>query len=186
MLMEFTTRHFDFADLIQDAYDGSLSYEYSLDDDGVQAYVTADRVLVVPGTNEKSDWFKFNFKVGRGETRDWHSGFLDHARKVWSFAKDLDIRFATGHSLGAASLQIVGYSLPAIETVVFGAPKVLLKDQVADAHNVTIINRTDDLVCDVPPGFAHVGKVIDLSPKKRHWGEDHRIPNYIEIMREVD
>ena len=186
--MRFGPEYFKAADLIDQAYEGKIDSIAQLDRDGVQAFVTADRVLVIPGTNELSDWWKFNFKVVRGATRSWHAGFLKHAQAVYKFAKGLDVRRITGHSLGAASAQIVGYSLK-INTIAFASPKTLAAEWwVSDSNRFLIENicRVDDLVCAVPPNFQHVGTVQWLTPKRHHWGEDHSISNYVDAMREAN
>ena len=186
--MKFGDKHFEAADLIARAYEGKLDAPHQLDQDGVQAFVTADRILVIPGTNEPSDWFRFNFKVGRGVTRAWHQGFLDHSRVVYDFAKSLNPRLIVGHSLGAASAQIVGYSLH-VDTIAFASPKPLRYLPQMPSHGfawVQNICREDDMVCALPPNFLHVGKVEWLTPKRHHWGEDHRIDNYIAVMKEAN
>ena len=189
--MNFIDEHFMAAELIDKAYNSlgeGLIFPYSLNVMGVQAYLTEDKVLVIPGTNEKSDWFKFNFKVGRGSTRTWHKGFLAHAQTVYGFAKSLEPRLIVGHSLGAASAQIVGYSLQ-VPTIAFASPKPLVKGLEIPHNKWTMIQnicREDDLVCALPPNFQHVGFVNWLAPKKHHWGEDHRIDNYVDAMKEAN
>ena len=150
--------------------------------------MTQNPVFGIPCTKELSDWWKFNCKVGRGATRSWHAGFLKHAQAVYKFAKGLDVRRITGHSLGAASAQIVGYSLK-INTIAFASPKTLAAEWwVSDSNRFLIENicRVDDLVCAVPPNFQHVGTVQLLSPKTHHLGEVHSISTYVDSMREAN
>lgn len=179
---------------------GSADIEVSINIKGVQAYMTKDRVLVIPGTNEFSDWFQFNFDVfGRGRsdiqgfataTGDsgavWHAGFLEHARLVYTFAKGLKPRQIIGHSLGAASAQIVGSSLK-VPTIAFASPRTLRGDRGGVHGEGFVVNlcRSDDSVCHVPPpfmGFRHVGRTIWMNPRGINFWEDHRIDQYLEIM----
>ena len=185
--MKFEAKHFDAAAKINLAYEGSLFAAHNLDKSGVQAHFTKDGTLVVAGTNEWSDWWKFNFAVGRGATRPWHAGFLRYAQTVytWVKAEGFDIKLITGHSLGAAAAQILGHSLPGVETICFASPKPLGPKTHATISRVLNICRTDDLVCRVPPHFGHVGGVEWIDPK-HHFGEDHRIKHYIEAMKEAN
>ena len=185
--MKFGPKYFQAANLIDQAYKGTLVYSHSLDVDGVQAYLTPDGVLVVPGTNERRDWFLYNFKVGRGETSEWHEGFLNHAKVVYPFAKLHNPNMITGHSLGAASVQIL-FNLH-IDTLAFASPRTFKGTQEqAEALTTHVINicREDDIVTGVPKRLKHVGEVIWCEPNKHHWGEDHRIDKYIDIMNEAN
>lgn len=186
--MEFTDEHFKAAELIDKASNG-FAFPYAIDVGGVQAYLTEDNILVILGTNEKSDWFRFNFNIGRGATHHWHKGFLAHAQVVYEFAKPLEPRLIVGHSLGAASAQIVGYSL-GVPTIAFASPKPLVSATRQIAYHkwthIQNICREDDMICALPPSFKHVGFVEWLAPKKHHWGQDHSIDNYVDAMKEAN
>ncbi len=196
-----STKLLDAAQLIRRVNDDGDSADIveSIDIDGVQAVTLKNKVLVIPGTNEFADWFNFNLEVfadGRPERvgfdvvpgdsgARWHAGFLKHARYVYTFAKPQGIRLVIGHSLGAASAQIVGSSL-GIPTIAFASPRPLLGGARFRGEGwVVNVCRTDDTVCHVPPdflGFRHVGSVYWLSPPTPHVGEDHRIDAYIEAI----
>ncbi|MEM8554030.1 MAG: hypothetical protein AAGF71_04285 [Pseudomonadota bacterium] len=170
---------------------------------GVQAYFYEDKTLVIPGTNEKLDWIDFNLeafnfigkdpqifatKMGDSGAFEWHAGFLEHAHTVFTFANILKPKMIIGHSLGAASAQIVGSSMR-VPTLAFASPRTLRAKRSAarpsGSNFVLNMLRTDDLVCDVPPrwlGFTHVGQVVRMNPKGIHWGEDHQMEHYIEAM----
>ena len=195
---------------IRDAAD-YVNYAYNRPDEddikesislkGVQAYLLKNDTLVIPGTNEFSDWYRFNFDVydlfgGQSEGFEiaqgdsgarWHAGFLEHAMTVYAFAKPLKPKFIVGHSLGAASAQIVGSSLR-VPTIAFASPKTNRGDQILRGEEYVVnFCRTDDTVCHVPPGFLgfrHVGKTVWLNPKGINFGEDHRIDQYIALMGE--
>ncbi|MCT8161206.1 hypothetical protein [Pseudoruegeria sp. SHC-113] len=170
--------------------------QVSLDIRGVQVYFLKNGTLVIPGTNEFSDWFEFNFdvfgteghgfEVAHGDSGAvWHAGFLEHAQTVFSFAKPLKPKFIIGHSLGAASAQIVGSSLR-VPTVAFASPRTNRGEKrFSGAGWVLNICRVDDTVCHVPPpfmGFQHVGSVRWMMPDEANPGQDHRIHEYIDCM----
>lgn len=170
-----------------------------IDVNGVQAVFLKNKILVIPGSNEFSDWFEFNLNVFHNSTSDvhgfeviagdsgtlWHAGFLEHARMVYVFAKALKPKWIIGHSLGAGSAQIVGSSLK-VPTIAFASPRTY-----RGAHKINgegwIVNicRMDDTVCHVPPdflGFRHVGSRYWISPDAPVDGDRHRISEYISIL----
>ena len=188
------------AEMIRDAYADALGarVDTSIDIRGVQAHYMKDGTLVIPGTNEFSDWFDFNlqfggqpmnghgFEVVPGDSGTlWHGGFLEHAQIVYTFAKGLRPQFIVGHSLGAASAQIVGASL-GIPAIAFAAPKTCQsRGRMHGEGWVLNICRVDDTVCHVPPsflGFRNVGSLYWLTPDEVHPGEDHKIEHYMELL----
>ena len=166
------------ANLIQLAYDGKV--HFALNRNGVQAAMVGS-VLLIPGTNEKDDWFQFNLKLHRkGATRTWHTGFLDHAEVVVHWARQFEPRLIIGHSLGAASAQIVGYSMK-VPTIVFGSPRPhRARRKFHGARYVLNICNRADLVCHVPPGFKHIGQVVWL--RNNCFGEDHSLKRYGQAL----
>lgn len=178
----------DACDLIQKAYDGTLGnrVEVALDLDGAQAYLLKDKTLVIPGTNEKSDWGNFNLDVTNGDSgRVWHAGFMRHARIVFPFAKAGGAKRVLGHSLGAASAQIVACSL-GIPAVCFASPRPLRgKTKFKGEAGVINICRFDDAVCFLPfsfLNFRHIGKVHWISPGEPQSNGSHRIPDYLRVL----
>ena len=191
----------DAARVMQKTYHGSNSADirHRFDVGGVQAVYLKGGILVIPGTNELADWFNFNFNIGHNQGRRpgtdviagdsgalWHAGFLQHARMVYVFAKPLRPKLVIGHSLGAASAQIVGMSLK-VPTIAFASPRTHRgSDKLPGEGWVINICRSDDSVCHLPPpflGFRHVGSRYWLSPAQVNHGEDHRIGKYIELLR---
>ena len=192
----------DACDLIEAAYAGDKTdVEHEIDIRGVQARYLKSGVLVIPGTNEFSDWFDFNlnisgapsdghgFEVVPGDSGSmWHAGFLEHAQIVYTFAKGLRPKFIVGHSLGAASAQIVGTSLR-VPTIAFASPQTLRGSPSNRlAHEGWVVNfcRLDDTVCHVPPrflGFRVLGSKYWLRPTRTNVGEDHKIDHYREILK---
>ena len=177
-----------------------LDVELSLNVGGVQAYFLKDKTLVVPGTNEVSEWTRFNlntraktaqaFARGTGASgTKWHRGFLTHAETVYNFVRVLSPKFLIGHSLGAASVQIVGASLGK-PTVAFASPRTKVGSAVFPGEGWVInINRTDDTVCHVPPGgtgFRHLGSQSWMAPPSLNVGGDHKMHNYIDLLEDKD
>jgi hypothetical protein len=175
-----------------------------LDVGGVQARIVEaeDGVveLLITGSNERSDWHKFNFRwwplptLSKGTTgRRWHRGFLRNAEMVYAFAtgwlaKGGRIDLVSGHSLGAAAAQIVGVAL-GVPTHAFASPKPLwrLSGQPPGAELVTNWIRPDDRVCKVPPiGFTWVGSVVTLEPTKDSTPRDHSIEGYLALLRGLE
>lgn len=174
--------------------------DVSIDLKHVQAHFKAKySTLVIEGTNEPADWFLFNMNLlispdpTQGDSGAWyHAGFYNHAQLVFSFAKPLAdrIKLVVGHSLGAASAQIVGPSLKK-RTLAFAAPKPFLRGKPIRPKLVTVINREDDFVCRLPGGlfngalgYGHVGEVNWIRPSGVHFGEDHRIDKYIDLLED--
>ncbi|MGB3245958.1 MAG: hypothetical protein WBB25_15610 [Sulfitobacter sp.] len=174
--------------------------ETSIDVAGVQAVYLKNGTLVIPGTNEFSDWFDFNLNFGSNDTVDshgfeviqgdsgtlWHAGFLQHAQMVYMFAKALKPKFIVGHSLGAASAQIVGMSLR-VPTVAFASPQTCrTRDRLPNEGWVINVCRIDDAVCHVPPkflGFRTIGSRYWLQPDELDADEDHKIHNYATLLK---
>ena len=177
------------ADLIQRAYDGKLgAMEVNgLDHEGIQASMLSDGTLVIPGTNETSDWKAFNFNVGKGErNRNWHAGFLKHASVVYPFAKGANAKRVIGHSLGAASAQIVAAWLE-VPGICFASPRPLRgRTRVKGEHRIMNVCRLDDAVCSLPPsflGFRQVGKVFWLRPGEKQSEGSHQLKDYLRAMK---
>jgi hypothetical protein len=185
---------FKAGELIDHAYNKKLGaiIKEQVDVGGAQAFYLNDGTLVIPGTNERSDWLDFNldFEAIQGDSgRFYHKGFLEHARLIYMFAKAVKPKFIVGHSLGAASAQIVGRSLR-VPTIAFASPKVLRgKTRVSGEGWVANYLRIDDTVCHMPPGlgkkkYRHIGSTYWMGPKGIDVGEDHRIKNYMQVLKE--
>ena len=175
-----------------------LQVSQSYNVDGVQAYFLPDKTLLVPGSNEVSDYPRYNLKTeaiwsqnlskGTGASgTKWHAGFLDHARAVYNFVVFLNPKRLIGHSLGAASVQIAGASL-GVPTIAFASPRTKFGRPYFKGEGwVVNINRTDDIVCRVPPrttGFRHLGSQYWVRPAQNNPGEDHSMKNYVSILQD--
>lgn len=162
---------------------------------GAQALVTKDNVLVIPGTNELADWLKnfdvFNILGGKYSAREssragsgayFHAGFWRHSMQIHGFARSNNIEFIVGHSLGAATAQILGAALN-VPAVGFASPRVKRgPTRIRNENRVLNICRADDLVTRVPPseaGFRRLGNTIRLMPPTLNKGMDHSMQEYI-------
>jgi hypothetical protein len=192
----------DAARMMADCYAGTddADVDTRIDVAGVQATWRKDGVLVIPGTNELSDWFDFNLALGGIHPVDghgfdvvagdsgalWHAGFLEHAQRVYMFAKAVRPRFIVGHSLGAASAQIVGMSL-AVPTIAFASPQCCRsRERMANEGWVVNVCRLDDGVCHTPPaflGFRTIGSRYWLTPDDPDTDGTHSIDNYAAMLR---
>ncbi|MDJ0627847.1 MAG: hypothetical protein QNJ44_06270 [Rhodobacter sp.] len=176
------------ADLIQMAYDGKLGgrVRSEIDMRGAQASMLTDGTLVVPGTNEAKDWARFNFDVASGDSRrKWHAGFLRHAQTIYPFAKGAGAKRVLGHSLGAASAQIVAASLQ-IPAICFASPRPLRgRTRFRGEHRILNICRFDDAVCYLPMallGFRQIGRVHWISPGEPQSEGSHKLKDYLRAM----
>ncbi len=179
------------ADLIAQAYKGSVKGSVdTFDDKGVQAFALKDRTLVIPGTNELSDWTRYNLPaitwktLGSNGQYKFHAGFLKHAQMLLEFARDNRIKRITGHSLGAASSQLLAATSD-VEALNFAAPKVVFgKWKVVHSKPIVNLNRKDDRVGKIPRWFyKHIGQTYWLNTKVINDGGDHKIKHYVSAMQ---
>lgn len=182
-------------ELVQLAYDERLGprVKKSLNRNGVQAYFLFDGTLVIPGSNEVSDYTDFNLRIRRvrhTNNRKYHGGFLTHAKAVMSWMEDKGLKPSrvTGHSLGAASAQIIGSQLKR-PTVAFASPKVLHDNAPLNGEGwVANFQRVDDPVCNLPLGdehFRHIGSKLWLSsPVAEKGGLKHKVKFYLALIND--
>ncbi len=185
------------AELLAQAYAGTLDFAAANSEPFVEAFVTRDGDLVIPGTNEREDWKRFNLAVVSKGARipglqliptaqagAWHFGFLRHADSVYRFARHFKPRFIVGHSLGGAAAQIIGHRMQ-IPTVTFGSPRVYRGRLPRINGEGWVLNlcRSDDPVTGVPPtGFRHIGSVrcfrtgFPVSPR------NHGVAEYTRLL----
>jgi hypothetical protein len=174
----------------------------SLDEDDVEAHLLTNGVLLIPGSNSLADYLKYNLRMIRlGKTRYrmsddiyqegasgtiWHQGFLAHAKVIydWVERKNYAPKFIIGHSLGAASTQILSKTW-AIGGIGFASPRTRkARGPIKDDGHCLCINRDDDVVCDLPESFHHMGSVHRARGKTSVFGPDHRMEHYVKIVKE--
>lgn len=191
------------AELARDSYAASEGkmpslVKTSFDKKRAQAVVTKNDILLIPGTNQLSDWFtnfdvfdiigkKFRAKdAAKSKTGAmFHAGFWEHAMNLHGFAKENKVKFIIGHSLGAATAQILGVALN-VPAVGFASPRVKKgKRKLKYENQILNICRADDLVTRVPPseaGFRRLGKTVRLVPPSVEKGLDHSMNDYLKAL----
>ena len=194
------------AELAEASYDGKSAevikkqWKASLDEEDVQAHLLKDNTLLIPGSNSINDYLRYNLRIRGLFSRkrfslathigvapvSWHQGFMAHAKVVqdWLMENKYKPSFIIGHSLGAASAQILsaGWKIPAIG---FAAPRTCRTASARAAADMCLcVNRTDDNVCTLPGGFEHLGDVRALSPRAPNFGMDHNMAHYRTAVSE--
>lgn len=174
----------------------------SFDHDDVQAHLLTGNILLLPGSNSVRDYLKFNLrpirfggkqltmsedKTEKGASgTTWHQGFLWYSRAIFNWLEDEGVRpsYIIGHSLGAAAAQVLSksYNAPAIA---FAAPRPKkTKNRVVQDGRCLIVNRSDDIVPNLPGSFHHMGhaKLINSVSDRRFIA--HAMPRYVSIVNE--
>lgn len=170
----------------------------ALDKGGVQAWLLADDTLVIPGTNHWMDWIRFNLntmlvagqQIGWREVgtcignAKWHRGFAVHAREIHDFLGGRRPKNIVGHSLGAASAQILGchYAVP---TICFASPNPRFGG-AALSHEGWVLNvvYNDDPVGKFPlqiNGYRRIGSV-QIMARRAVSGLQHSMDRYIPLI----
>ncbi|MEM7318913.1 MAG: hypothetical protein AAF408_07805, partial [Pseudomonadota bacterium] len=181
---------------------------------GVEAYMLSNKCLLVPGSNSIWDYLKFNFRLlnlgmprlkllarqqnqkgdGGKTVRSksgivWHQGFFTHANHINSWVGSDPSnwpRLIVGHSLGAASAQILStiWSAPSIG---FAAPRIRKSSVPPQFENKSLsICRKDDIVGRLPRGFDRMGQTSILVHRARKFGLNHKMAAYIDAMQNTD
>lgn len=170
----------------------------SLDRGGVQAWLLADDTLLIPGTNHWTDWIRFNLntmlvagqQIGWTEVgtcignAKWHRGFAVHARAVHDWLGGYRPKFIVGHSLGAASAQILGchYGVP---TICYASPQPRFgADPLHREGWVLNVVYNDDPVGRFPlaiNGYRRIGSVQMLA-RRALSGLQHSMDRYTPLI----
>ncbi len=159
----------------------------------VEAYMLDDDVLLIPGSNSAWDYLRYNvrllnvggkrYSVKNGATgaafgRVWHQGFLAHAMLIHAKFKKSPPKFIIGHSLGAASAQVLSmiWNVPAIG---FAAPRLFAGGIPVSNAKCLCIWRTDDPVGSLPGAkFRHAGRSVALGKSRRTGFLNHSMRHY--------
>ncbi len=163
------------------------------------AYLLSDNTLVIPGSNSVRDYRRYNLRPIRlgkkkltvrtslvkssGRQPIWHQGFLAHALDIQTWLAKIRKRpkFVIGHSLGAASTQVltIVYGVPGIG---FAAPRVCMSEPAqAQTKKCLLVCRSDDIVGQIPEGFHHLGSVKMMQSPSRV-GHKHKMTEYIPLL----
>lgn len=191
------------ADLIRTAYTApqTLPRVLELHISGADAYLLSDATLVIPGTNQRTDWIRYNLQVHvqpgmrtpwltmvpRAQLRFYHIGFMQFAENLLRHLQHRRIDFIVGHSLGGAAAQILGCHLN-VPAIAFGAPRTYNRPRRRPGEqHVICYCRADDHVGRVPTrvtGFRQLGALNSIQPRRVNPGEDHGIDHYIELLQD--
>lgn len=180
----------------------ATALRHELDQDDVQALFLKGDILLIPGSNSVADYLKFNlrvlniggkrFRLNDDDTEQgasgtvWHQGFLRHAQMIyaWLEREKLRPKYIIGHSLGAAATQILvrTYGVPGIG---FAAPRPRRsRGAIKHSELCLCINRDDDMVCDLPTSFHHMGHVHKARARRSVFGQDHSMKHYRKVIDE--
>lgn len=165
---------------------------------GAEAYLLNNGFLLIPGTNSLWDHLQFNFRpfrIGqkrytlkepveqRGASRTiWHQGFMAHAQAIYDWMGARRPTVIIGHSLGAASTQILSKSW-ARTGICFAAPRPRkTKGRIVNDQFCLSICRNDDPVCAVVGDFHHMGRAPYLVHKQPKIGLNHNMHAYMDAL----
>ena len=163
--------------------------------------------LVVTGSRNVKDYLYYNFRPNRSlrrtpeleelqrksgfPERAYHRGFLFHAARVLRFLRGRTPAFIIGHSLGAASAQILGTALE-IPTICFASPQVVKKRFLEgpprkDQHpqwNVFNVAWNKDFVTRGYrlTGLRSLGHRVILKNGTVNLGIDHFVLDYARLI----
>lgn len=172
-----------------------------VNEDDVRAYLLDDGTLLIPGSDSVLDYARYNLRpfriggkkytLGSSDTGQalggfWHQGFLAHSMVIYKSLKKTPPDFIIGHSMGAASAQILSllWNVPSIG---FAAPRVYLGRASMPAKPLNLsIWRSDDVVGWLPSDkFSHAGHAVELKiasglprHKMKHYRRALTDPNF--------
>lgn len=131
---------------------------------------------------------------GDWEIKDFHSGFLLHAARVLKWLGNDRPKFIVGHSLGAASAQILGNHLN-VPTLCLASPQVIKRRKLVDdpmrlrsnpQWKILNIAWRQDTVTSIlrPVDYRCLGhRVIFI---KANTGIDHFVQNYMGMIEDAE
>lgn len=165
---------------------------------GVEAYLLDTGYLLIPGSNGLGDYLRFNLRLFRIGARKfdlssettvkghsgtiWHQGFFAHAKIIYDWMGARRPKLIVGHSLGAASAQILSKSWSRT-AIGFAAPRPrkasgrILRDELSLS-----VCRKDDIVCKLPGTFQRMGQTKMLAEKDAKGGLQHSMKCYIAAL----
>lgn len=162
-----------------------------------RAYLLKNDFLIIPGSDSFADYAKYNFRIlglGRKKLKlntdtakgasgtIWHQGFLRHAQEIHQWLGTRRPKLIIGHSLGAASTQILSMSYK-VSGIAFASPRPHRgKTTVTNSKYCLSICRTDDPVCKLPGGFNHMGQVRYLTHKSGKGLMRHKPTHYMSVL----
>lgn len=166
---------------------------HSIDEADVQAHLLDNGLLLIPGSNSVDDYLRYNLRIDIGGRRyslrnpatgqalggQWHEGFLAHAMVIHRHLDRQRPRFIIGHSLGAASAQVLSL-LWRVPAICFAAPRIHAgQSRVQNDRKCLCLWRRDDPVGSYPNDrFRHVGTTIRLDDGRTTGLLNHSMRHY--------
>ncbi|WP_172328781.1 hypothetical protein [Mangrovicoccus sp. HB161399] len=169
-------------------------------DGKAEAALTRGGTLLITGSNGIRDYVDFNLRpdrrladsarlaqlTGSLPVSQFHGGFLLHALKVMAFLRGRKPTFIAGHSLGAASAQIIGTALK-VPAIGFASPQVIRADQPQVEGEGWVMNVVwkQDFVTEgyKLKNLRWLGSVQELDSARSHFGIDHVVKDYISLLK---
>lgn len=165
---------------------------------GAEAYLLNNGFLLIPGTNSLLDHIRFNFRPFRighqqydlatsSTTKGasgtlWHQGFFAHAKGIYDWMGGRRPTVIIGHSLGAASTQILSKSW-ARTGIGFAAPRPRKARGPVVRDNLSLsICREDDPVCALVGSFHHMGHRAYLRHARPLPDLNHNMTAYLDVL----
>lgn len=186
----------DAAALVQAAYGTGLrGVRRRYEGMGVRAALLQDGTLLLPGTDQASDWWRYNLPTARYLGKDkgfrspageglWFWGFLKFAQRLGSNMGTTRPSAIVGHSLGGAVAQILGVHFQ-VPVITFAAPKPCASAAAlpGEGRVLNVIYPSDPV-----PRYPHRGDARHIG--QRHMiggpvarGFVHKVPDYVKYLR---
>ncbi len=166
----------------------------------------ADNALIITGSNSLQDYLFYNLRPLRPLRRmpeidrlttdiprwAYHKGFLLHAARILTFLGEDRPDMIVGHSLGAATAQILGTAL-AVPTICFASPQVVKRRILKEARfraadhpqwNVFNVAWNQDFVTRGYrlTGLRSLGRRVSLDLGSWNIGIDHFVEDYQRLL----
>lgn len=194
-------------DLIKGGDKGSLLSDVTAKGAQVAAGITTDNILVITGSRGVKDYSFYNLRPMRPlpNMREiteivtpelpkaaYHKGFLLHAARVKRFLGNRTPAIIVGHSLGAASAQILGTHFK-VPTIGLASPQVVKRRFLqpdalrSGAHaqwHVFNMAWKEDLVSRGyrATGLRCLGHRVVVASSKPNFGIDHFVSDYERLI----
>ncbi|MEP0012848.1 hypothetical protein [Tateyamaria sp.] len=193
--------------LIKGGQKGDLLSDVTSKGAKVAAGITSDKILVITGSRGKKDYAAYNLRPFRWlpkmndideivtanlPKKAFHKGFLLHAARVKQFLGNRKPSIIIGHSLGAASAQILGahYKVP---TIGLASPQVVkrtylepgaLRSTTHPQWHVFNMAWKEDLVSRGLrfTGLRCLGHRVVVASNEPNAGIDHFVSDYERLI----
>ena len=172
----------------------------------IDAALTTGNVMLITGSSNLQDYLFYNLRPLRPlpsmteidricqdlPRRAYHKGFLLHAARILRFLGSARPDYIVGHSLGAASAQILGTALN-VPTICFASPQVVKRRflkaarfRQADHPQWKVFNVAweQDFVTRGyrMTGLRALGHRVELDLESQNIGIDHFVRDYKRLI----